>query len=115
LAEALGVANMRDAIEGTPWVLGSSQVNCMSAHLLVFEDAMPRSHNERAERWSAWTELGNAPSTHAAALRELRGVRDSARYAQSPLSLSPERVAELLRIVDEMVAEAVEAAADRRT
>lgn len=85
----------------------------VSAHLLVFEDEMPRSHDEREKRWSSWTRLGNAPLTHAETLRELRRARDSARYAQSSLTVANDQATDLLEVVDEIIADAIAASADR--
>ena len=55
-------------------------------------------------RWiDGWTENENAPTSHAAALRELHEYRAAGRYADEDLELPDGRLDELLDVARDMI------------
>lgn len=69
-----------------------------------------KRHQTRHRWLQKWSELGNAPPDHARVLGALFSHRAAARYADQPLEVAAETVAEWLEVVDDMVREGRRAA-----
>jgi hypothetical protein len=73
---------------------------------MLLQQQVTKNHWKRQNWLDAWTELENSPSTHSIALRELNSYRAAARYADGELNIPGTRLAELLDIAEEMIADA---------
>lgn len=96
----------RNSVDAAPAVacdvaFSSAELSIQAQMLLQQEKT--RSHSQRQAWIDQWVAHNNAPQDHAAVLRQLHEYRSSGRYADGGFNVAPEKVAELLAVVDDMI------------
>ncbi len=75
----------------------------VKADMFLMFDRPTTKHWERANWWSEWERLGNAPDGTASTLSRLYSERPSARYAESQVNVDPAEMSSLLESVSVLI------------
>jgi len=76
------------------------------AHMLAFSDTdfrIKATHSAIKSKYNKAAVVGNVNDEHSSALNQLSGLRKSARYLRSDLSIGKEKAEELFSAVEEMI------------